>query len=106
VAHGYAHGPAAGLALLARARAGGALDGYPLAVAAEADLTARSGQPDRAAALFREAAAQARGESERQALLTRATEIQTTRPAGQDRGRRADRNPARQPDMRSPDGSA
>ena len=29
VAHGYAYGPAAGLALLAAARAGGALDGYP-----------------------------------------------------------------------------
>ena len=42
VAHGYAHGPAAGLALLAAARAGGALDDYPLAIAAEADLTARA----------------------------------------------------------------
>jgi RNA polymerase sigma-70 factor (ECF subfamily) len=83
VAHGYAHGPAAGLALLARARAGGGLDGYPLAVAAEADLTARAGRPDRAAVLFREAAAQARGESERQALLDRATEIQTARPDGE-----------------------
>jgi RNA polymerase sigma-70 factor, ECF subfamily len=76
VAHGYAYGPAAGLALLAAARAGGVLDGYPLAVAAEADLTARAGQPDRAAVLFREAAAQARGESERQALLDRAAEVQ------------------------------
>ena len=75
VAHGYAYGPRAGLALIAEARAGGALDGYPLALAAEADLTARAGQPDRAAALFREAAAQARGESERQALLGRAAEI-------------------------------
>jgi RNA polymerase sigma-70 factor (ECF subfamily) len=75
VAHGYAYEPEAGLALLAAARAGGALDGYPLALAAEADLTARDGQPDRAAALFREAAAQARGESERQALLDRAAEV-------------------------------
>ena len=45
VAHGYAFGPAAGLALLAEARAGGALDDYPHAVAAEADLTARDGGP-------------------------------------------------------------
>jgi RNA polymerase sigma-70 factor (ECF subfamily) len=82
VAHGYAYGPAAGLALLAAARAGGALDGYPLAVAAEADLTARAGQPDRAAVLFREAAAQARGESERQALLDRAAEIAPARRDG------------------------
>ena len=58
VAHGYAYGPAAGLALLAAARAGGALDGYPLA-----DRRARPTSPpasatgDRAAALFREAAA-------------------------------------------------
>jgi RNA polymerase sigma-70 factor (ECF subfamily) len=78
VAHGYAYGPAAGLALLAAARAGGALDGYPLALAAEADLTAQAGRPDRAAALFREAAAQTPGESERQALLDRAAETQTS----------------------------
>ena len=72
VAHGYAHGPAAGLALLAAARAGGALDDYPLAVAAEAELTARDGDRERAAGLFREAAARAHGASERRALLERA----------------------------------
>ena len=75
VAHGYAHGPAAGLALLAEARAGGALDDYPLAVAAEADLTARHGDRDRAAALFRQAAAVARSEPEHRALLGRADEL-------------------------------
>jgi RNA polymerase sigma-70 factor (ECF subfamily) len=75
VAHGYAHGPAVGLALLAEARAGGALDDYPLAVAAEADLTARHGDRDRAAALFRQAAAVARFEPERRALLERADEL-------------------------------
>ncbi|GAA2799575.1 sigma-70 family RNA polymerase sigma factor [Nonomuraea dietziae] len=74
VAHGYAHGPAVGLALLAQARAGGALDGYPLAVAAEADLLARQGQRERAAALFRQAAAVAHSEPERRALLDRADE--------------------------------
>ncbi|PZF93600.1 RNA polymerase sigma factor [Micromonospora deserti] len=74
VAHGYAHGPAAGLALLAVARAGGALDGYPLAVAAEADLTARQGDRARAAALFRRAADAHTG-AERRALLDRADEF-------------------------------
>ncbi|BCJ76103.1 RNA polymerase subunit sigma-24 [Catellatospora sp. IY07-71] len=75
VAHGYAYGPAAGLALLARARADGALDGDPYAVAAEAELTARGGDPGRAAALFREAAALAHSEPERLALLERAIEL-------------------------------
>ena len=75
VAHGYAHGPAAGLALLAEARASDALDDYPLAVAAEADLTARQGDRDRAAALFRQAAAVAHSEPERRALLARTEEL-------------------------------
>ncbi len=75
VAHGYAHGPAAGLALLAQARAGGGLDGYPLALAAEADLTANHGDRDRAAALFRQAATLTEGEPERRALLARAAEL-------------------------------
>ncbi len=75
VAHGYAHGPAAGLALLAAARAGGALDDYPLAVAAEAELTARDGDRERAAALFRDAAARAHGDAERRALLDRAAAL-------------------------------
>lgn len=75
VAHGYAYGPAAGLALLAQARAGGALDGDPYAVAAEADLTARGGDPARATALFRKAAALAHSEPERLALLERAAEL-------------------------------
>lgn len=74
VAHGYAHGPPAGLTLLAQARAGGALDGYPLAMAAQADLTARHGERDRAAALFRQAAALAPSEPERRALLDRAND--------------------------------
>ena len=75
VAHGYAYGPAAGLALLAAARAGGALDGYPLAVAAEADLTARQGDRVRAAALFRQAAAAVASAAERRALLDRAADL-------------------------------
>ncbi len=76
VAHGHAHGPAAGLALLAQARAGGALDDYPWALAAEADLTARDGDHERAAELFRQAAERAHGESARRALLNRAGELE------------------------------
>ncbi|WP_155373342.1 RNA polymerase sigma factor [Catellatospora vulcania] len=76
VAHGYAYGPAAGLDLLAKARASGALDDYPLATAAEADLTARAGDRVHAAALFRTAAERAHGASERRALLDRADEVQ------------------------------
>ena len=74
VAHGYAYRPAAGLALLARVRDGGALQNYPLLDAAEADLTARAGHRTRAAALFRQAAAQTRGTAERHALFQRADE--------------------------------
>ncbi len=90
VAHGYAHGARAGLALLARAREGGELDGHPLAIAAEADLTAREGDRDRAAALFRRAAAAAHTEPERRALLDRAAE--TERSAPQDRAAETERS--------------
>jgi len=75
VAHGFAHGPTAGLTLLAAARAGGALDDYPPAFAVEAELTARDGDHDRAAALFRRAADAAYSEPERRALLERAGEL-------------------------------
>ncbi|TDE48437.1 sigma-70 family RNA polymerase sigma factor [Nonomuraea mesophila] len=75
VAHGYAYGPASGLELLAEVRDGGALDGYPPALAAEADLIARAGARDRAAALFRRAAALSGGEAERRALLDRADRL-------------------------------
>jgi RNA polymerase sigma-70 factor, ECF subfamily len=76
VAHGLAYRPAAGLALLAEARAGGALDGYPLAVAAEAELVGRDGDRERAAELFREAAARSPDGSQRRALLDRAAELE------------------------------
>ncbi|MEU5722655.1 sigma-70 family RNA polymerase sigma factor [Micromonospora sp. NPDC047738] len=75
VAHGYAYGPTAGLALLAEARAGGVLDNYPPALAAEAELTARHGDRDRAAALFRAAADAVRSEPEQRALLRRAADV-------------------------------
>jgi RNA polymerase sigma-70 factor, ECF subfamily len=73
VAHGYAHGPEAGLALLAAARP--RLGEIPAAIAVEADLTARAGDASRAATLFRAAAAAAPSEVERRALLTRAAEL-------------------------------
>ena len=75
VAHGFAYGGAAGLTLLAEARAGGGLDGYPYATAAEAELTARAGDSERAVSLFEEAAAAAASEPERRALLARAEEL-------------------------------
>ncbi|WP_433534741.1 RNA polymerase sigma factor [Micromonospora sp. CA-249363] len=75
VAHGYAYGPAAGLSLLDEARAEGGLDGNPLAVAVEADLVARQGDPLRAVTLFREAAATVGSVAERRALLERADEL-------------------------------
>jgi RNA polymerase sigma-70 factor (ECF subfamily) len=75
VAHGYADGPQAGLRLLAAAGAGGALDAYLPAVAAEAELTARAGDRNRAADLFLDAAALANTEPERRALLERAHEV-------------------------------
>jgi RNA polymerase sigma-70 factor (ECF subfamily) len=75
VAHGYAYGAAAGLALLTEARAGGALDEYLPAVAAEAELTARDGDRIRAELLFRRAADLATAPVERRALLDRADEM-------------------------------
>jgi RNA polymerase sigma factor (sigma-70 family) len=75
VAHGYADSPEAGLSLLAEARAGGALDGYPYVVAVEADLTARAGDSSRAVTLFEQAAAAAPSEPERRALLARAADL-------------------------------
>jgi RNA polymerase sigma factor (sigma-70 family) len=75
VAHGYAYGPQVGLDLLAAARTSGALDSYLPATAAEAELTARAGDPGRAAELFLDAAGLARTEPERRALLGRAREV-------------------------------
>jgi RNA polymerase sigma-70 factor (ECF subfamily) len=77
VAHGFAYGPTAGLALLASARSGGALDDYPAADAVEADLLARSGDPVRAEVLFRRAAVAVPSEVERRALSARADELRS-----------------------------
>ena len=51
------------------------LDGYPPAIAAEAELTARLGDRLRAELLFREAAALATSPAERKAMLDRADEM-------------------------------
>ncbi len=69
VAHGYAHGPEAGLKLLAAV--GDAVAGYAPAVAAAADLTERAGDPAAAAELFRQAADLAESDAERRALRKR-----------------------------------
>lgn len=78
VAHGFAHGAADGLALLAEARIGGVLDDYPPAVAAEAELTARAGDRVRAALLFRRAAGLVTSPAERASLFQRAEEVEET----------------------------
>lgn len=74
VAHGYAFGPAAGLALLGEIEG---LEKHAAAIAVEADLTARAGHTTRAAGLFRSAAEAASSEVERRALLARAAELTT-----------------------------
>ncbi|MBM2618247.1 sigma-70 family RNA polymerase sigma factor [Actinoplanes sp. LDG1-06] len=74
VAHGYAYGPREGLDLL-RAISKSVLENYPMAKAVEADLTARAGDSERAAALFREAAAATPDGPERRALLSRADKL-------------------------------
>ncbi|WP_305785938.1 RNA polymerase sigma factor [Symbioplanes lichenis] len=75
LAHGYAHSPARGLALLAEARAGGGLDGYAPALAVAADLTSRAGDPVAAAQLYESAAAAAATDGERSVLLARARSL-------------------------------
>ncbi|WP_372339066.1 RNA polymerase sigma factor [Actinoplanes sp. RD1] len=79
LAHGYAHSPARGLALLARVRAGGGLDGYAPALAVEADLTERAGDPGAAARLYESAAAIASTDGEREVLLARARSLRSDR---------------------------
>lgn len=74
VAHGYAYGPEAGLILVGEIK--GELGNYPMVIAAEADLRARAGDRERAAELFREAAAATPAGPERRALQVRADESQ------------------------------
>jgi RNA polymerase sigma-70 factor (ECF subfamily) len=78
VAHGFAVGPEAGLALVAEARAAGVLDHYAPAAAAEAELSARMGDRIKAELLFREAADLTTSPAERRALLDRAAQMEET----------------------------
>jgi RNA polymerase sigma factor (sigma-70 family) len=72
VAHGRAHGPAAGLAVLDAVSADPSLSGTALVPSVRGDLLERSGDHGEAAAAFRSAAALTRNQAERRLLLGRA----------------------------------
>ncbi len=80
VAVAMADGPAAGLALLRRLEAGGALAGYYLLPATRADFLRRLGRPEEAARAYEEAAALAGTGPERRFLNARLAEVRS-RPA-------------------------
>jgi len=75
IARGFAEGPRAGLALLDGIEASGALAGYHLLPAAQADLLRRDGQSDAAARRYREALALAPTGQERRYLERRLREV-------------------------------
>jgi predicted RNA polymerase sigma factor len=72
VAHGRAHGPDAGLAILDAVAGDAALAGTPLVASVRGDLLERRGDHGAAAAAFREAAGRTRNDAERGLLLGRA----------------------------------
>jgi predicted RNA polymerase sigma factor len=74
VAHGRAHGPAAGLTILAPLRHEPLLAASPLLPSVRGDLLARAGRRAEAAAEFRAAAALTRNQAERILLLRRVEE--------------------------------
>jgi RNA polymerase sigma factor (sigma-70 family) len=74
VAHGRAHGPAAGLAVL-DGLGPDPLPGSHLVPTVRGDLLARAGRPAEAVSAFREAASLTRNEGERSLLLRRADEL-------------------------------
>jgi len=75
VAVGMAFGPETGLALLERVAEEPALRGYHLVPSVRADLLAKLGLADQAAAEFRHAASLTENESERRLLLRRAVDL-------------------------------
>jgi RNA polymerase sigma-70 factor, ECF subfamily len=81
VAVAMADGPAAGLALLGRLEAGGALAGYYLLAATRADFLRRLGRNEEAAVAYEEAAALAGTGPERRFLNARLAEVRS-RDAG------------------------
>jgi RNA polymerase sigma factor (sigma-70 family) len=72
VAHGRAHGPDAGLAILAAVATEPSLTATPLVESVRGDLLERRGDREGAAAAFQEAAGLTRNEAERRLLLRRA----------------------------------
>jgi RNA polymerase sigma-70 factor (ECF subfamily) len=82
VAVAMADGPAAGLALVDRIAASGALEGYHLLPATRADLLRRLGRKAEAAGAYRDAVALAGTDAERNYLLRRLAE--TAQPADGD----------------------
>jgi len=74
-----ADGPAAGLGLLRRLEAGGALAGYYLLPATRADLLRRLGRSDEAASAYEEAAALAGTGPEFRFLSARLAEVRPQR---------------------------
>jgi RNA polymerase sigma factor (sigma-70 family) len=80
VAHGRAHGPEEGLAVLTGVDRS-SLPGSPLFPAVEGDLLARAGRRTEAAAAFRAAAASTANGAEQQLLLRRADDLDA-RPEG------------------------
>jgi RNA polymerase sigma-70 factor, ECF subfamily len=79
VAVAMADGPAAGLALLGRLEAGGALAGYYLLPATRADFLRRLGRNEEAAGAYEEAAALAGTSPERRFLNARLAEVRPQR---------------------------
>jgi RNA polymerase sigma-70 factor (ECF subfamily) len=77
VAVAMADGPAAGLALLRRLEAGGALSGYYLLPATRADFLRRLGRAEEAASAYEEAAALAGTGPERRFLNARLAEVRS-----------------------------
>jgi RNA polymerase sigma-70 factor, ECF subfamily len=80
VAVAMADGPAAGLALLERLAAGGALAGYYLLPATRADFLRRLGRYEEAASAYEEAVALAGTGPERRFLNARLAEIRSQQP--------------------------
>jgi RNA polymerase sigma-70 factor (ECF subfamily) len=79
VAVAMADGPAAGLVLLRRLEAGGALTGYYLLPAARADFLRRLRRYEEAASAYEEAAALAGTGPERRFLNARLEEVRSQR---------------------------